>query len=73
MHKHSRHALWGLLQAVIVQVKSKGGHDAAKVLGDLRQALSIEAQKHVKGEIAKDLTNHRIGEIETILGRFATA
>ena len=43
-----------------------------KVLGDLRQKLSAEAQKHVKGEIAKDLTHHRIGEIEEILGRLAT-
>ena len=44
-----------------------------KVLGDLRQKLSGEAQKHVKGEVAKDLTHHRIGEIEQILGRLATA
>jgi protein required for attachment to host cells len=44
-----------------------------KVLGELRQKLTGEAQKHVKGEIAKDLTHHRIGEIEQILGKLATA
>lgn len=44
-----------------------------KVLGDIRLKLSIEAQKHVKGEIPKDLTHHRIGEIESILGKLATA
>ena len=44
-----------------------------KVLGELRQKLSGEAAKRVKGEIPKDLTHHRIGEIETILGRLATA
>lgn len=44
-----------------------------KILGELRQKLSGEALKHVKGEIAKDLTHHRIGEIEAILGRLATA
>jgi protein required for attachment to host cells len=43
-----------------------------KVLGELRQKLNGEAQKHVKGEIAKDLTHHRIGEIEQILGKLAT-
>jgi protein required for attachment to host cells len=44
-----------------------------KVLGEIRPKLSSEAQKRVKGEIAKDLTHHRIGEIEQILGKLATA
>jgi len=38
-----------------------------KVLGDLRKSLNGEALKHVKGEVAKDLTRHRIGDIEQIL------
>jgi protein required for attachment to host cells len=42
-----------------------------KVLGDLRQQLSGEAQKRVKGEVAKDLTHHRIGQIEEILGKLS--
>ena len=44
-----------------------------KILGDLRRELSVEAAKHVKGEIPKDLTHHRIGEIEKILGKLAAA
>lgn len=40
-----------------------------KILGDLRKSLHSETLKHVKGEIAKDLTHHRIGEIEKILGK----
>lgn len=44
-----------------------------KILGDLRKRLSVEAAKHVKGEVAKDLTHHRIGEIEQILGKLAVA
>ena len=44
-----------------------------KILGDIRQKLSVEAQKRVKGEIPKDLTHHRIGEIERILGKLASS
>ncbi|MDE2361433.1 MAG: host attachment protein [Hyphomicrobiales bacterium] len=44
-----------------------------KILGEIRHHLSIEAQKRVKGEVPKDLTHHRIGEIERILGRLASA
>ncbi len=38
-----------------------------KVLGDLRKSLHGETLKHVMGEVAKDLTHHRIGDIEQIL------
>lgn len=44
-----------------------------KILGDLRRALSPDAQKRVKGEVAKDLTHHPIGEIEGALARLAQA
>ncbi len=44
-----------------------------KVLGDLRKSLNGEALKHVKGEVAKDLTHHRIGDIEEILGKLGKA
>ncbi len=40
-----------------------------KVLGDLRKSLDGETLKHVMGEVAKDLTHHRIGDIEKILGK----
>ena len=40
-----------------------------KVLGDLRKSLHGETLKHVKGEVPKDLTHHRIGDIEQILGK----
>ena len=40
-----------------------------KVLGDLRKSLRSETLKHVKGEVPKDLTHHRIGDIEQILGK----
>lgn len=43
-----------------------------KILGDLRKALSVDAARRVKGEVAKDLTHHPIGEIESILGKLAT-
>lgn len=42
-----------------------------KVLGDLRQKLSHEAAKRLKGEVAKDLTHHPIDQIEAILGKLA--
>ncbi len=44
-----------------------------KVLGDLRKSLNGETLKHVKGEVAKDLTRHRIGDIEEILSKLAKA
>jgi len=44
-----------------------------KVLGDLRKSLHGETLKHVKGEVAKDLTHHRIGDIEQILGKLGKA
>jgi protein required for attachment to host cells len=42
-----------------------------KVLGDLRKQLHNETLKHVKGEVAKDLTHHPINKIEEILGKRA--
>lgn len=44
-----------------------------KVLGDLRKSLNGETLKRVKGEVAKDLTHHRIGDIEEILGKLGKA
>jgi len=40
-----------------------------RVLGHLRPALSAETTARVTHEITKDLTNHPIPEIETILAR----
>lgn len=40
-----------------------------RVLGDLRQELSVKAKSKVKGELDKDLTHHPLPEIEKALAR----
>lgn len=37
------------------------------VLGDMRKELHKEVQSRVSGEVAKELTNHRVDEIEKLI------
>jgi protein required for attachment to host cells len=38
-----------------------------RILGDLRREFSKETEERIVGEVAKDYTNHPIGEIERLL------
>jgi len=38
-----------------------------KVLGELRQSLHVEVKDRVVAEISKDLTNHPLDKVETLL------